>query len=155
MTKIRGFEVVDIDKRKYPLLDIILPQRATNMSAGYDFRCPFDIIINPRASVTIHTEVKAYMQQDEYLDINIRSSLANKRNLRLKNIVGIVDSDYYSNVDNDGNIIVTIINKSDEFVKIKEQERIVQGIFKKYLITDDDNPLEFKRVGGIGSTGAI
>ena len=152
---IRGFEVVDTNKRKYPLLNIILPQRATNLSAGYDIRCPFNITIPPRESVTIHTEIKAYMQQDEYLDINIRSSMAIKNNLRLSNCVPIVDADYYSNPDNDGNIILKIINEGDDCIFIKENERIAQGIFKKYLITDDDNPLEFHRSGGIGSSGTV
>ena len=35
---------------------------------------------------------------------------------------------------------------------IKAGERVMQGIFKKYLITDNDNVTSI-RTGGIGSTG--
>ena len=36
---------------------------------------------------------------------------------------------------------------------IEAGERVLQGIFKKYLIIDDDNPIHSERVGGTGSTG--
>ena len=41
---------------------------------------------------------------------------------------------------------------SDVDVLIKAGERVLQGIFTKYLITEDDNADEV-RTGGTGSTG--
>lgn len=70
----------------------------------------------------------------------------------LINTVGVIDSDYYSNKDNDGNIGFKLKNLTDEEVIIEAGEKIIQGIFSKYLKTDDDNTLE-ERTGGIGSTG--
>ena len=43
-------------------------------------------------------------------------------------------------------------NLTDKEVVIKAGERVMQGIFKKYLIVDDDN-VTSTRIGGIGSTG--
>ena len=93
-----------------------------------------------------------YWDNDEYLDINIRSSIAINKHLRIKNIVGIIDSDYYSNENNDGNIIIPLKNESDVIVFLTEGERIAQGIFKKYLLADNDIQLSKERIGGIGST---
>ena len=32
-------------------------------------------------------------------------------------------------------------------------ERVIQGVFVKYLITNNDKPLSDKRIGGVGSSG--
>ena len=37
-------------------------------------------------------------------------------------------------------------------MEIKQGERIIQGIFVKYLVTDDDCVLHENRIGGIGSS---
>lgn len=150
--KIRGFEVVSNEFREYPKYNIKLPQRGTKYSAGYDFFCPINIGITPGKTIKIKTDIKAYMLNDEYLDINIRSSIAINKHLRIKNIVGIIDSDYYSNKKNDGNIIIPLKNESNVIVFLTEGERIAQGIFKKYLLADNDMQLSKERIGGIGST---
>ena len=70
----------------------------------------------------------------------------------LVNTTGIIDSDYYENPDNDGNRGFAFYNMSDVDVLIKAGERVLQGIFVNYLITEDDNADEV-RTGGTGSTG--
>ena len=65
--------------------------------------------------------------------------------------MGVIDSDYYNNPDNEGHIFVQCINLKDEDVVIKKGEAIAQAIFQKYLTVDDDNA-EGKRIGGFGST---
>lgn len=151
--KTRGFEVVSDKFRKHPYVDIQLPKRGTKKSAGYDICTPVDIIIPPDGiSDAIQTDLKAYMLEDEVLEIVPRSSIGFKKGLMLINTVGIIDSDYYSNPDNDGNIGFKFKNLTDKTVEIKAGERILQGIFKKYLITDYDN-CDIERMGGIGSTG--
>ena len=153
MKKIRGFEIVDDKFRKSPDIDIKLPQRGSKKSAGYDFCTPVDIIIPPNGvSDTIQTDIKVYMLDDEVLEIYPRSSLGFKKGLMLTNTVGIIDSDYYNNPSNDGNIGFKLKNLTDKEVIIKAGERVMQGIFKKYLITDNDNVTSI-RTGGIGSTG--
>ena len=151
MEKIRGFEAVVEEYRK-GTMDYVLPTRGTSKSAGYDLASPIDVIIEPHSSVLIWTNVKAYMQDDEVLEVYVRSSTAIKRDLILKNTVGIIDSDYYSNESNDGNIGICLYNTTYAPREIKKGERIAQGIFKKYLVADDDVCLNEIRVGGIGST---
>lgn len=148
----RGFEVVDDKYRKHPKADIQIPKRGTKNSAGYDICTPIKIVI-PAGGISeaIQTDIKAYMLADEVLEIYPRSSLGFKKNLMLINTVGIIDSDYYSNKDNDGNIGFKFKNLSDKEVVIEAGEKILQGIFKKYLKADNDNATE-ERNGGIGST---
>jgi len=150
----RKFEIVDrhFIKDNGADSEIYLPKRATPGSAGYDFKAPYDIDIYPTDVVKFYTNIKVKMPQDEVLKIYIRSSLAIKKRLTLPNFVGIIDSDYYSNPDNDGNIIIAFINNGFDVVEIKKGDKIAQGIFEKYHITDDDCPVSDKRTGGIGST---
>lgn len=152
MEKIRGFEAVVEEMRK-GTMDYILPVRGSSKSAGYDLASPIDVIIEPHSSVLIWTNIKAFMQDDEVLEVYIRSSTAIKRDLILKNTVGIIDSDYYSNEGNDGNIGICLYNTTYAPREIKKGERIAQAIFTKYLIADDDVCLNDVRVGGIGSSG--
>ena len=60
--------------------------------------------------------------------------------------------DYYGNPDNDGEMMFAFYNVSKEPVTIEKGEKLGQGLFIKYGITDDDNA-EGERKGGWGSTG--
>ena len=153
--KIRGFEVISDEFRKHPNIEIKLPKRGSSKSAGYDICTPVDIIIPPNGiSDAIQTDIKAYMLDDEYLEIVPRSSIGFKKGLMLINTCGIIDSDYYNNIDNDGNIGFKFKNLTNETVEIKAGERILQGIFKKYLTIDNDD-CDIIRTGGVGSSGKM
>ena len=151
MERTRGFECVVEEMRK-GTMDYILPSRGTSRSAGYDISSPITVTIEPHNSVLIWSNIKAYMTEDEVLQLYVRSSVGIKKGLMLKNTVGIVDSDYYSNKNNDGNIGLCLYNMTDEAVVIEKGERVCQAVFVKYLITDNDVCLNDYRVGGIGST---
>lgn len=133
-----------------------LPKRSTENSAGYDFICPERVKIPPYKlgdnPVLIKTGVKAYMQNDEVLMLYNRSSNPKKKKLVIPNSVGVIDADYYGNEENDGEIGFTFYNLSNETVVIEKGEKLGQGVFQKYLITDDDNATG-NRQGGFGSTG--
>jgi len=144
--KVRGFEV--ISKMETP---VKLPTRGSSHSAGYDIRAMDDYVIRPNQSVLIKTGVKAYMPKDEYLDLRVRSSLGIKRQLMLATGASVIDSDYYNNQDNEGEIMVVLHNYGSVTQKIDAGERIVQGIFTKYFLADNDN-VTTKRTGGTGST---
>ena len=60
----RGFEIVSDFKDKH----INLPTRKTSKSAGYDIEAAEDKIIKAGKMAVIATGLKAYMQDDEYLD---------------------------------------------------------------------------------------
>ncbi len=65
--------------------------------------------------------------------------------------IGIIDADYYGNESNDGHFYFQYWNFGDKPLEIKKGDRIVQGIFMPFLITDDDKTTDI-RMGGIGST---
>ena len=131
--------------------DLSLPTRSTKHSAGYDFKSPIEFTLNPGESKKVPTGIKASMNEDEFLAILVRSSMGFKYNIRLCNQVGIVDSDYYNNPDNEGHIFIKIQNEGTEAITINKGDRFAQGIFMNYLITDDDMAFG-ERTGGFGST---
>lgn len=151
MKKFRGFEPV-IKTMMKEVAMAYKPVRADGESAGYDFSSPIKVIIPAKGQTLIWTNVKAYMLDDEVLKLFVRSSIGIKKGLVLANIVGIIDSSYYSNKDNDGNIGICLRNTTDEDIIIKAGERIAQGIFEKYLVADEDITLKDNRDGGIGSS---
>ena len=131
--------------------ELILPKRGTNYSAGYDFYSPIDVTLMPGERKVIPTGIKVCMEENEFLAIYVRSSLGFKWDVRMCNQVGIIDADYYGNVENEGHIFVCLKNEGDKEVNINKGDRFVQGIFTPYLITDDDCATG-NREGGIGST---
>ena len=146
----RYFEIVNDTYRKTKS-NITLPTRATKSSIAYDFYSPVDTVINPMQSVMIWMDVKAKFNTDEALLINVRSSMG-KFPIMIANTQGWIESDYYSNPDNDGNIGVRLFNLSTEPYFIKAGDRIAQGMFIKYLEADNGNTTQ-ERVGGFGSSG--
>lgn len=131
----------------------IIPTRNDKGSAGYDFYTPQTLVIEPGNMVKFETNIKASMEQDEVLMLYVRSSIGIKKNLMLPNGTGVIDSTYYNNPDNEGNIIGALFNYGSETQVIQAGERVMQGVFLKYQITDNDKPLNEERLGGIGSSG--
>ena len=151
MERKRGFEIA----KGFENSNINLPVRSTKNSAGYDVEVAEDCIIpafKPGQKPTlVKTGIKAYMESDEVLILANRSSNPGKKGLILANSIGVVDSDYYENPDNDGHIMYAFFNFKAEDVEIKKGERIGQAIFQKYLVTDNDIA-QGERTGGFGST---
>lgn len=151
MEKVRGFEVAKGFEEK----GINLPVRKTKKSAGYDVEAAEDIIIpsfkKGMKPTLVKTGIKSYMPEDEMLALYNRSSNPGKKGLILANSVGIVDSDYYGNPDNDGHIMFAFFNVKEEDIEIKKGDAIGQGIFQKYLVVDNDSA-QGDRLGGFGST---
>lgn len=173
--RIRGFEVVT----KYEGKDITLPQRATKGSAGYDIAAAVDTLIPSiwnvlsknagvaameenkvvdknkeyLKSILVPTGIKAYMPEDEYLMLVNRSSNPLKNHLSLPNGIGIIDSDYYNNENNEGEIFVQLINYGLEDYTIKKGDRIAQGVFTPYYTVDGESDNLGSRIGGFGSSG--
>lgn len=171
--KTRGFEVVTA----YQDQGIHLPVRATQQAAGYDFEAAAEVVIpsiwksgivdtvkalvsgdalaeiqKKVKPVLVPTGIKAYMGEDEFLQLCNRSSNSHKRFLILANGVGVIDSDYYNNPDNEGHIMLQFLNYGPLDVTIKKGERIGQGIFLPFLKADQDQS-SGQRTGGFGSTG--
>ena len=176
--KTRGFEVVS----KYQDKGINLPRRQTLASAGYDIEAAEDIVIpriwplnfvrifrlirnghqlyerdykladKILKPILVPTGLKVYMPEDEVLVLANRSSNTFKKNLALPNGIGVIDADYYNNPNNEGELFVQVLNYGVRPLHIKKGDRIAQGIFMKYLKTDDDDPISRQRLSGFGST---
>ncbi|MBE6150001.1 MAG: dUTP diphosphatase [Firmicutes bacterium] len=149
--KTRGFEVA----KGYEDKEINLPVRKTKYSAGYDVEAACDTVIPPFTKgckpTLVHTGLKAYCMDDEWIMLANRSSNPGKKKLVLANGIGIVDKDYYGNPDNDGEFMYAYFNISDEDVVIKKGDVIGQVVFQKFLVADNDSA-EGDRIGGFGST---
>ncbi|HBA38068.1 MAG TPA: hypothetical protein DCY94_05045 [Firmicutes bacterium] len=119
-----------------------LPMRDTKSTAGYDIYLLENISLKPGETKKIPTGIKCRFQKNEVLLLIVRSSMGFLHNLRLVNQVGIIDADYYDNIDNEGHIWIKIQNEGDKKVTLKKGEAIVQGIFMKYMLTSPDRRLD-------------
>jgi dUTP pyrophosphatase len=145
----RGFEVVRPDMRRTDG-EVTLPTRGTSRAMAYDFYANANYTVKPNEIVKIWSDVKAYMGDDECLILNVRSSMGGK--FMLANSQGWIDSDFYGNETNDGNIGIFLKNISNETLEIKRGDRIAQGAFFNFLVADNGNT-DNERKGGFGSTG--
>lgn len=153
----RFFEKISFNQFKNDICDdinlynsYILPKRGSKNSCGYDFIAIRDIVIHPGEILKIPTGYKAKFLDNEFLMLVVRSSMGFKYNIRMCNQVGIIDSDYYNNIDNEGHIWVALQNEGDNDYIINNGTAYLQGIFMKYLTCGDI--VSDARDGGIGST---
>lgn len=148
--------------------DIIIPSFITRHDKVYYInainKCPWDSEI-PRNLDTaafetkdgdirptlVSTGMKCKLASDEYLQLSVRSSSPLKYLLIMANGVGIIDSDYYNNPDNEGEIFFQLLNFAPFDIQIKKGDKIGQGIIMKYITTEDDDA-NGERTGGFGST---
>ena len=165
----RGFEVC----KGYEDKDINMTIRKTKKSVGYDFEAAEDTVIpsiwksvlaniknvfktenvaEDYKPTLVKTGIKSYFGEDEVLILANRSSNPVKKGLILANSIGVIDSDYYGNSDNDGHIMYAFYNFFPFDVTIKKHDVIGQAYFQNFLIADNDNVADQTRNGGFGST---
>ncbi|MDV3162640.1 MAG: dUTP diphosphatase, partial [Candidatus Phytoplasma australasiaticum] len=108
------FEVVSYYKKN----NIQLPQRQTQYSAGYDLAAAIEINIPPQQIAIIPTGLKVFLPSNQDLLIYARSSLFINKKLMLTNNVGVIDSDYYNNIENEGHILIPLYNFSNQIITI-------------------------------------
>lgn len=146
----RGFELVSRVARDD---NYQLPKRMTKNSAAYDFFSPVSKIIEPNGVLKISTGIKIFMQPDEVFHFYTRSGWGTKYGIILRNNVAVLDSDYYNNPDNEGELFITLLNTGEESFQIQKGDRFCQGLFQKYLVAGTEFDTEKERKGGLGSTG--
>lgn len=129
--------------------DAILPERATQYSAGYDFYANETITIPPNDVAILKTGVTFEgLPTDSFIQMALRSSVSVNRPLLMANGIGVIDADYAGY-----EIGAILYNRSNNiFVTIEKGERIAQGIIVKYGKAEEKK-VTTKRVGGTGSTG--
>jgi len=155
----RKFEKISFKQFKKDIIDdeilyssYNIPRRHTKNSAGYDFEAIETYTIKPMDIIKVPTGIKVQMNNDEMLMIVVRSSMGFKYNLRMCNQVGIIESDYYDNESNEGHMWIALQNEGKETIVIEKGDRFAQGIFVKFLKVDNEEEIEDKRKGGLGST---
>lgn len=131
--------------------NIELPSRSTHKSAGYDFKLPMTWTFKPNSEYVIPTGIRCVnMEDDTVLMMYARSGLGFKYGFVPKNVVGVIDADY-AEADNEGHIMMCMVNKDNEFT-IEQGKGFCQGIFQFFMTTGTDMVTR-KRSGGFGSTG--
>ena len=141
--------------------DVVIPSYTHIVEVFKTGAATNDIIsLNDMAKITkglnlkptlVPTGMKCHMEDGQFLELSVRSSLPLKHWIIMANSVGIIDADYYNNPDNEGHIYFQLINLSPFDIEIAKGDIIGQGVIRNYLITDDDKA-EGERIGGFGST---
>lgn len=142
-----------VDKKEVEAVydSILIPKRSTKNSAGYDFITPFELNINPGGTVKVPSGIRCVdMPGNLFLAMYVRSSVGIKKDVVISNGTGIIDSDY-ADAENEGHIWIALRNDGQKPQHFDAGERIAQGVFQVYFMTDDD-VADAKRTGGIGST---
>lgn len=123
-------------------IDKVVPKDST--LSGYISRY-YDVLSKAVSPVLVDTGIKVHMPEDMTLIMYNRSSNPSKKGLVLANGSGVVDADY------PGTIKFPWYNISTFPYVIHAGDKLGQGIFQKYYLTDDDSA-EGARTGGFGST---
>ena len=141
--------------------DVVIPSYTHIVEAFKNGAATNDIIsLNDMAKITkglnlkptlVPTGMKCHMEDGQFLELSVRSSLPLKHWIIMANSIGIIDADYYNNPDNEGHIYFQVINLSPFDIQLHKGDIIGQGIIKPYLTIEDDNAFGERR-GGFGST---
>ena len=130
-----------------------LPTYATALSAGMDLRANIeeDITLLPLQRQLVPTGLHIALPEGYEAQIRPRSGLALKHGITVLNTPGTVDADYR------GEIMVLLINFSNEPFIVKDGERIAQMIVAKheqvsFELVDTLDETE-RGAGGYGHTG--
>ena len=130
-----------------------LPTYATALSAGMDLRANIDedITLLPMQRRLVPTGLHMALPEGCEAQIRPRSGLALKHGITVLNTPGTVDADYR------GEIMVLLVNFSNEPFIVKDGERIAQMIVAKheqvnFELTETLDETE-RGAGGYGHTG--
>lgn len=137
-----------INKGHHPL-----PSYATEQSAGMDLRANISeqIVLKPLERRLVPTGLFMALPQGYEAQIRPRSGLAFKKGITVLNSPGTIDSDYR------GEIMVLLINFSNEDFVVNDGERIAQMVIARHEVAQfvsvdilDDTE---RGAGGYGHTG--
>ncbi len=131
-----------------------LPTYATAGSAGLDLRALLDkdTTIAPNETLLVPTGMAIHLKDPNYAAVILpRSGLGHKHGIVLGNLVGLIDSDYQ------GQLFVSVWNRSEEAFAIKVGDRIAQLVIVPvaqvaFEVVEDFTDSD-RGEGGFGSTG--
>lgn len=137
-----------INKGRQPL-----PQYATDQSAGMDLRADIDepVTIKPLERKLIHTGLYIALPAGYEAQVRPRSGLALKHGITVLNSPGTIDADYR------GEVMVLLVNLSNEDFVVKAGERIAQMVVARHEQIHFETVAELdetqRGAGGYGHTG--
>jgi dUTP pyrophosphatase len=152
--------------------DAILPLQHGAEEAGYDICTIEDFIIHPGESLTIGTGLVVCPPEGYHTEILLRSSLAYKHNIMLRNSVGLIDRSYCGPEDELRLMLYRLpvltsgpishgcqaYHKASDYhpLGFRKGDRLAQLVFRKTHVLEvielDKAPKTYNR-GGLGSTG--
>lgn len=132
-----------------------MPAYATSGSAGLDLRACIEqpLQLQPRAWQLVPTGMAMHLHDPGYAALLLpRSGLGHKHGIVLGNLVGLIDSDYQ------GELMVSVWNRSDTAFTIEPLERIAQMVIvpvvqAQFRLVEDFAASSERAAGGYGSTG--
>jgi len=130
-----------------------LPEYATPQSAGMDLRANIEeaIVLKPMERRLVPTGLHIALPAGFEAQIRPRSGLALKHGLTVLNSPGTIDADYR------GEIMVLLINFSDEPFTINDGERIAQMVIARHeqaeFVEVEELDETERGEGGYGHTG--
>ena len=134
--------------------DFPLPHYATDGSAGLDMRACIDeaLTVEPGDTVLVPSGLAIHIGDPGLSAVLLpRSGLGHKHGLVLGNLTGLIDSDYQ------GQVFVSIWNRSSKTYEIQPGERIAQMVFVPveqvtFDVVDEFDDSE-RGEGGFGHSG--
>lgn len=131
-----------------------LPAYATSGSAGLDLRACLDeaVQLAPGATTLVPTGLAIHIGDSQLAAVILpRSGLGHKHGVVLGNLVGLIDSDYQ------GQLMVSVWNRSQETFSIEPGERIAQMVFVPVVQAEfnlvNDFDASVRGEGGFGHSG--
>ena len=126
-----------------------LPERKSELAAGYDLCSDEELTLPPGQRKTIDTNISIEVPPGHYGRVAPRSGLAVKQGINV--MAGVIDADYR------GKVGVVLINHSYEHFYVKVGDRIAQLILEKCSMFPVEEITEHtateRGAGGFGSTG--
>lgn len=130
-----------------------LPAYATPQSAGMDLRANIDapVTLRPLERRLIPTGLYMALPEGYEAQVRPRSGLALKHGLTVLNSPGTIDSDYR------GEVMVLLVNLSDDDFTVNDGERIAQMVIARHETAEFETVSQLddteRGAGGYGHTG--
>lgn len=130
-----------------------LPAYATSQSAGMDLRANLEapIVLKPMERKLVSTGLFIALPEGFEAQVRPRSGLALKHGITVLNTPGTIDADYR------GEVMVLLVNFSQEEFVIRDGERIAQMVIARheqghFVVVEELDETE-RGTGGYGHTG--
>ena len=132
-----------------------LPEYGTAHAAGLDLRANLDtpMVLEPLKRALVPTGLFLELPVGYEAQVRPRSGLAIKHGITVLNSPGTIDADYR------GEVMVILVNLSDEAFTINHGERIAQLVMAKHEQIEWETVSELEETargaGGFGHTGKL